>query len=630
MPPCCRSDGLNRSTAQRSCERVAGGKKLPPDIADRILANTEGVPLFVEELTRTVLDSGLLVEAGDRYLPIGPLPALAIPSTLQDSLMARLDRLSPIKETAQIGACIGRVFQHRLLAAVSGTNQTQLDDALNQLEQAELVFRSGAPPDATYTFKHALVRDTAYQSLLKSRRQQIHGKDRRRAGSRVRRHRRDRAGDGGAALHAGRPGCRGRAVVAEGRPAGDDQVCQPRGCGALRQRARACCIPARFRDPFEAGAFTVDCNGLGPDPRQRLGRSGGPARVFDCARTCRAAWGQSPAVRRRPRRERLPYHLWPSARRRNARHAVPDARHGARTGFRGFRATCWRRTTSSGASTSISATTRPAQRMPNKAWPPTITSAIVTLPGAIPGTIPGVCCRSFSAQMLCICGKPDSAIRRSREAIALAERDSHPVTWPRRRWPLASSTSCDASPARDDAGRKRQSRCAPSSHMPLLLGQADVFFGWALAGLGQLDEGIRQMREGIAAIAGTGADMGMAYYLCALARACGEHGDAKRGARAAGAGVRHARQISLEVSAARAIAHQGRVAVALDPADEAAEGWFRQSLAAAREQGARLSELRAALRLARLMSAAGARRGTRPSCARLCGVQRGFRHARSG
>ena len=120
MSPCCRSDGWNRSDGTAIMERVAGGKKLPPEIADRILANTEGVPLFVEELTRTVLDSGLLVEAGDRYLSIGPLPALAIPSTLQDSLMARLDRLSPVKETAQIGACIGRVFQHRLLAAVSG------------------------------------------------------------------------------------------------------------------------------------------------------------------------------------------------------------------------------------------------------------------------------------------------------------------------------------------------------------------------------------------------------------------------------------------------------------------------------------------------------------------------------
>ncbi|PDT81634.1 AAA family ATPase [Sinorhizobium sp. BJ1] len=157
-------------------ERVAGGKKLPSEIADRILANTEGVPLFVEELTRTVVDSGLLVEAGDRYVLNGPLPSLAIPSTLQDSLMARLDRLAAVKETAQISACIGRVFNHRLLVAISDVSQDQLNDALQQLEQAELVFRSGPAPEATYTFKHALVRDTAYHSLLKSRRQHIHGR----------------------------------------------------------------------------------------------------------------------------------------------------------------------------------------------------------------------------------------------------------------------------------------------------------------------------------------------------------------------------------------------------------------------------------------------------------------------
>ena len=132
------------------------------------------MPLFVEELTKTVLEFGLLIDAGDHYVLSGPLPSLAIPSTLQDSLMARLDRLAPVKEVAQIGACIGRVFQHRLLAAVTGYDDARLEGILQQLEKSELVFRRGVPPEATYTFKHALVQDTAYQSLLKSRRQQIH------------------------------------------------------------------------------------------------------------------------------------------------------------------------------------------------------------------------------------------------------------------------------------------------------------------------------------------------------------------------------------------------------------------------------------------------------------------------
>ena len=145
--------------------------------AEQILAKTDGVPLFVEELTKTVLESGLLADAGDHYELAGPLPPLAIPATLHDSLMARLDRLAPVKEVAQIGAVIGREFSHELLAAVAPIGrETQLDDALDQLVAAELVFRRGAPPDATYSFKHALVQDAAYQSLLKSRRQQLHAR----------------------------------------------------------------------------------------------------------------------------------------------------------------------------------------------------------------------------------------------------------------------------------------------------------------------------------------------------------------------------------------------------------------------------------------------------------------------
>ena len=116
-------------------DRVAGGKTLPLEVRNQILAKTEGVPLFIEELTKAVLESSLLVDEGDHYEPSGPLPSLAIPSTLQDSSMARLDRLSPAKEAAQIGACIGRVFHHRRPAAVTGSDSDKkLGGALQQLE----------------------------------------------------------------------------------------------------------------------------------------------------------------------------------------------------------------------------------------------------------------------------------------------------------------------------------------------------------------------------------------------------------------------------------------------------------------------------------------------------------------
>ncbi len=168
---------LNRLGRRHSTEMiaaVAGGKPLPEEVLAQIWAKTEGVPLFVEELTKTVLESGLLADAGDRYVLTGPLPPLAIPATLQDSLMARLDRLAPVKEVAQIGAVIGREFSYPLLAALSPLDETALQDALSHLVGSELVFRRGTIPDAIYSFKHAFVQDAAYASLLKSRRQQLH------------------------------------------------------------------------------------------------------------------------------------------------------------------------------------------------------------------------------------------------------------------------------------------------------------------------------------------------------------------------------------------------------------------------------------------------------------------------
>jgi predicted ATPase len=132
------------------------------------------VPLFIEESTKSVVESGLVTDAGDSYAVTRPAAPLAIPTTLHASLLARLDRLAPTREVAQIGAALGRSFSHELISAVAQMPQPRLDDALEQLVAAELIFRRGTPPDAEYTFKHALVQDAAYSTLLRSRRQQLH------------------------------------------------------------------------------------------------------------------------------------------------------------------------------------------------------------------------------------------------------------------------------------------------------------------------------------------------------------------------------------------------------------------------------------------------------------------------
>jgi predicted ATPase len=143
-------------------------------VLEEVVRKTDGVPLFVEELTKVVLESGLLQEQENRYDLTGPLPPLAIPATLHDALMARLDRLAAAKLVAQLGAVIGRTFAYDLMQAVVPLDAATLQGALAQLVEAELVAQRGMPPQATYTFKHALIQDAAYQSLLRSTRQQYH------------------------------------------------------------------------------------------------------------------------------------------------------------------------------------------------------------------------------------------------------------------------------------------------------------------------------------------------------------------------------------------------------------------------------------------------------------------------
>ena len=166
---------LDRRDSAALILQLTGGKTLPKGVMDQILAHTDGIPLFIEELTKMVLESGLLREQDGGYGVEGPLPPLAIPTTLQASLTARLDRLSPVREVAQIGAAAGREFHYELLMAVAGLPKQKLNDALNQLVRSELIFCRGKIPHAVYTFKHALVRDAAYAGLLKGRRVHLHG-----------------------------------------------------------------------------------------------------------------------------------------------------------------------------------------------------------------------------------------------------------------------------------------------------------------------------------------------------------------------------------------------------------------------------------------------------------------------
>jgi tetratricopeptide (TPR) repeat protein len=166
---------LGRGPVETIAIHAAGGKRLPAALVAQIAEKTDGVPLFVEELTKAILESGVLREEADRYELTGPIEALSIPISLNDALMARLDRLQAAKSLAQLGAVIGRRFSYDLIRALAGYDEVRLQQELGQLVSAELLYQSGMVPRTTYMFKHALIQDAAYESLLRRRREVLHG-----------------------------------------------------------------------------------------------------------------------------------------------------------------------------------------------------------------------------------------------------------------------------------------------------------------------------------------------------------------------------------------------------------------------------------------------------------------------
>ena len=165
---------LPQQQTETMIARLTQGKALPAEVHQQLVLKTDGVPLFVEELTRMVLESGLLSEREERYELTGPLPPLAIPTTLHDSLMARVDKLATVKEVLQVGATLGQEFTYDVLRTVAGLDEDTLQSELRRLVEAELLYQSGFPPQARYIFKHALIRDAAYQQMLRSKRHQVH------------------------------------------------------------------------------------------------------------------------------------------------------------------------------------------------------------------------------------------------------------------------------------------------------------------------------------------------------------------------------------------------------------------------------------------------------------------------
>jgi class 3 adenylate cyclase/predicted ATPase len=587
---------LGRDEGAAIADRIAEGKALPPEVKNQILAKTEGVPLFVEELTKTVLESGLLVDAGDRFELSSPLPPFAIPATLQDSLMARLDRLDLVKEVAQTGACIGRVFHHRLLAAVTGSDHRNLDGALRKLEESELVFRRGTPPEAHYTFKHALVQDTAYQSLLKSRRQQIHANIASTLESQF-------------------------SEIAEAEP---ETLAYHYTAAGLTEQAVAYWLKAgQQAQKRSANLEALAHLGKGleliaslPDPEHRLRQEIQLQTAVAVTMMAGRGWG-APEVLQACTRARVLCEKLGDRKQLFVALCGEASYHMISGNLRAsdeLGRQCLTLVQASGDHSLLLEAHH--RRWATKFYMGDAAAADHHIGHGIAmydpdrdhaltyrytGHDPGVCCRSYSARNLWLRGYADQAIARGQEAIALAERLSHPLTRVLAQHTLGYVHLLRREP--DAARRCLDKSIAQSKEFGFQLSVSECRFlvGWALAQQGQSADGIAEMREALAAITATGAGVALQYYLCILAQS-GEKREANEGLDLLERALAIA-EAGAKYQLPELLRTKGELLLRLNPRDNAAEHWFRLAVATARDQGTRSLELRAVLSLARMYCA---------------------------
>jgi class 3 adenylate cyclase/tetratricopeptide (TPR) repeat protein len=503
---------------------VVGDKALPDEVAAQIVAKTDGVPLFVEELTKTVLGSGLLRDAGHRYELSGPLPPLAIPSTLHDSLMARLDRLAPVKEVAQIGAVIGREFSHQLLAAVADRPEAQLRSALDQLAASELVFRRGTPPEATYSFKHALVQDAAYQSLLKSKRQQLHARI-----VHVLEEEFPQAAETQPELlahHCTQAGLLERAVV-HWHKAGQQ---------AIRRSA--------MKEAITQLTFGLDLVPCLPEGRVRARRELDLQLTLAGALLAAKGWAAPEAGSAYARARELCREVG----------EIPQLIT-ALTGLRNFHGNCARVNEAlEFAKELLELGTRhndseakyhghngvglkrlfrgefEAGRIHLKDAMLLYDPAKHRLPFGV--NDPHVSCQTFIGWILQYQGHLDRALTMVEEAFARAQALRYPYTLA-----FAMHVNCVFYQVRRERANVEEysaalQAIAAEQGFAHFVATGTFFDGWAAAAKGNLVDGIEQMRRGLAAKQATGAELKVPYYLGLLATACARNGQTGRGCRA--------------------------------------------------------------------------------------------------
>jgi class 3 adenylate cyclase/predicted ATPase len=504
---------LSHTQGEQIVTGMTNGKTFPAAVLQQIIAKTDGVPLFVEELTKMVLESGLLREDEHYYELIGPLPSLAIPATLHDSLMARLDRLATVKDVAQLGATIGRTFAFELLQAVSSLDEATLQHRLRQLVEAELVYQRGMPPQAIYTFKHALIQDAAYQSLLRSTRQQYH------------QHIAQALKAQFPEIVATQPELLARHYTEANRNEQAVGYWQQAGEKAIQRSAYVEAI----------GHFTKGLEMLQLLPNTLERSHTELALQLDLGPALRAAKGQAAPEMR---------HVYTRARELCQQVGDVSQLFAAMRGLWGFHLTCGEFQESQALAEQL---LHLAQRL-GDSW--RLLRAHYTLgtslfyrgelvsalahyeqgmalyatqerrsPATLEGQDAGISCLVYAALTLCLLGYLDQARRRSHEALSLAQELDHPFSIAFALNHTARVHQHCREVKETHAIAERLITLASERGLAQWMATGKLLRGWVLAEQGQGEAGIAQMDQGMAAYRATGSQLGLPHYLALLAEA---------------------------------------------------------------------------------------------------------------
>jgi class 3 adenylate cyclase/predicted ATPase len=598
---------LSHAHVEQIVTRMTDGKPFPAEVLQQILTKTDGVPLFIEELTKAVLESGQLKVVDDHYELTGAFSTFAIPATLQDSLMARLDRLVTAKGIAQMGATIGRQFTYDLLQAVSQWDASTLQRELGRLVEAEIVYQRGMPPQATYTFKHALIQDAAYESLLKSTRQHYHQRitqvleaqfpETAEAQPELLAHHYTEAGLTEKAVHywqqAGQSAAKRSAYV--------EAISHLRTGLALLQTFPETLerIQSEVDMYIALGASLTTTKGYAAsEVEQSYARARHlcqhlkePQRLFSILRglyqyyLVRAEYQTA---------HELGEQLLTLAQQVQDATMLMEAHQSL-----GMTLFCMGAVATAHIHYTQSITHYHA-RQPHSS----------VFGSSLPGADPGVNCFSRAAWVLWCLGYPAQAWMRSHEAVTLAQQIAHPI----RRVSAWSATAMLHQFCREMRATQEHAEATISvatvQEFPFWLALGLLLRGWALAHQGQAKEGIEQMTQGCRTFRATEAELFQSYALTLLAEAYGTIGEPE-----AGLGLLTEALTLVDTTRdpwyeAELHRLKGELLLQRSPDNATeAEFCFAQAMAIAQRQQAKSWELRATTSLARLWQQQGKRQG---------------------